>query len=360
MGLAIRIVSSSGTVALFEPSRLAIVREARGLLKTELAEAVEVTAAAIGQYENGTARPRAAVIGRLAIALSVPPQFFAGSPAAKLPEQDVHFRRLRSATKRDRTKALARLSLMSDLIGHLEHWVELPVVDIPSLVDQEPTRAASKLRAEWHVGQGPIASMTRLLEVHGVAVARLQLSAELDAFSCWIRGRPYVVLVADKADAARSRFDAAHELGHLLLHPDAHPGDQLLEREAHAFAAEFLMPAQSIRSELPARVDWRALLQLKMRWGVSMAALLRRARDTDVISESAYKRGMVAMSRYQWRRNEPGELPHQEEPSLLRRAIDLVSSETRDSQAVSRVLGWSDSLLREVAGGRTDKPVVAV
>jgi len=54
------------------------------------------------------------------------------------------------------------------------------------------------------------------------------------------------VLASDKGDAAVSRFDAAHELGHLIMHHDAEPGDLYMERQADAFAAAFLMPAETI------------------------------------------------------------------------------------------------------------------
>ena len=55
---------------------------------------------------------------------------------------------------------------------------------------------------------------------------------------------------------------AAHELGHLLLHGDAAPGDVIQEKEADAFAAEFLTPAEVIGPELPVRMDLKALERL--------------------------------------------------------------------------------------------------
>ena len=133
-----------------------------------------------------------------------------------------------------------------------------------------------------------------------------------------------VVLVKDKADAARSNFDAAHELGHLVLQHDAEPADVLREHEANAFASAFLMPAAAMLRELPQRVDFPALMALKRRWRVSLQALLYRARSLGRISESAYKRAMVRISAAGWRTREPGDLGEPTRPTVLSRAIELL------------------------------------
>ena len=134
-----------------------------------------------------------------------------------------------------------------------------------------------------------------------------------------------MILASNKGAADRSRFDAAHELAHIVLHADAGPGDPAVEREAN-FAAEFLVPAASILPELPRRVDWRAFVTLKIRWRVAISMLLLRARDLEVISDAAYRRAMMEMSRRGWRRSEPGPLGEPEQPEMLGRAMALVGS----------------------------------
>ncbi len=114
-----------------------------------------------------------------------------------------------------------------------------------------------EVRVAWELGDGPIANVVGLLERKGVIVSRLPAATdEVDALSCQIGERPFIVLATNKDAADRARFDAAHELAHLLLHEDAQPGDAEVERAAHRFAAEFLAPAASIRRELPNRLDW--------------------------------------------------------------------------------------------------------
>jgi Zn-dependent peptidase ImmA (M78 family) len=316
---------------LFDGRRLEQARELRGLLKSELADVdvLKLSASAIGQFESGVSRPSTGTIAQLSMALGVPPEFFAaGRPQVDLSENNVHFRSLRSTSKRDRTQARAQVRLLAEIVGVLSRRVRLPAVDLPEFEpDSSPAAAAVRLRELWGLGDGPISDMVRLLERHGVVVVRLDAPSEdLDAFSCWIDAqKPYVVLTTNKGSADRSRFDAAHELYHLVAHQDASPGDQTLETQAHQFAAAFLMPEAAMRNELPSQVDWRRFAELKLRWGVSMAALLRRARDLGLIGDDHYRRGMMDMSRRDWRRHEPVDLGEPEQPELLRRAIELVA-----------------------------------
>ncbi|HEX7948888.1 MAG TPA: XRE family transcriptional regulator [Candidatus Limnocylindrales bacterium] len=316
--------------ALFDGGRLTQARQFAGMLKADLAERVHLSPAAIGQFEAGVTKPTEATIGRLALALGVPAAFFgADRPRYILTEDEVHFRSLRSTSKRDRAKARVQVELLAQLVGTLERQVRLPKVDLPVLdQDASPSDAARAVRLTWDLGEGPIGDVVGLLERHGVIVARLSAATdELDAFSCWIGERPFVVLVANKDAADRSRFDAAHELAHLLLHHDAQPGDPELERAAHSFAAEFLAPSASILPMLPARVDWRRLAELKFSWGVSMAMLLRRMRDLGRISDASYRRGMIEMGKLRWRTNEPVALGQPEQPELLSRAVQLLARE---------------------------------
>lgn len=314
---------------LFDGARLAQARTYRGLLKGELATDVGVSPAAIGQFESGASRPSGATLARLAMALSVPVAFFAADrPRFELREDDAHFRSLRSTSKRDRSQARTQVEFLAETVALIEQRVRLPEPSIPAMpVDTDPEEAAREVRRMWGLGEGPISNVVGLLERKGVIVARLPAATdEVDAFSCWIGRRPFVILASNKGAADRSRFDAAHELGHILLHADARPGDPGVEREANRFAAEFLTPASAIARELPRRIDWRALSALKIRWRVAISMLLMRARDLNVISDAAYRRAMVEMSRRGWRKTEPVPLGEPERPEVLGLAMGLLES----------------------------------
>lgn len=313
--------------ALFDGGRLTQARQLAGLLKAELGREVGLSAAAIGQFESGASRPTSSTLVRLALYLQVPPSFFAGDrPRITVTEDQVHFRSLRATSNRERTKARAQVEILAQVVATLERRVRLPRVDLPDVpADTTPEDAARAVRLAWDLGNRPIKDLVGLLERRGVIISRLSaVTAEVDAFSCWVHGRPYILLAASKDAADRSRFDAAHELAHLLLHADAQPGDSEIERLAHRFAAALLAPADAIEPMLPKRVDWRRLAELKLEWGVSMAMLLRRMRDLGVISDAAFRRGMMDLNRSGWRKSEPVRLGEPEQPELLARAVELL------------------------------------
>lgn len=310
----------------------------RRLSKTVLAADVGVSAAAVTQYEKGIIRPTAAVLAAISLRLGLDKSFFgAGRPLQSLPAASAHFRSLRSTTAIAREQALAYGELGLELTALIEQYIELPSPDLPAidlppvglpedLPAEEIREVVQQAKAAWDIGPGPVAHVVRLLEAHGVLVLRLPetIDRKVDAFSSDAGYRPLVMLNPGKDDKARSRFDAGHELGHLLLHPDNEPGSKLLEQQADAFAAEFLMPRDEIIDQLPRRVDWPAFHELKRHWGVSLRALIYRAHVLGTLSESSYRRANQRLAAQG--HPEPGPLGPPESPTLLGSAVSLLSS----------------------------------
>lgn len=325
-------VDPAGAAALFAPSRLTLAREAGGLTQTELAKRVGITPGAISQYERGYARPSAAVVRQLSLALGFPPAFLAdGEPLQAVQPSQAFFRKLASTTRREQSEARATATLLRLLVQALERYLDLPVLDLPAVPigadadDEAIYAAAAKVRADWQLGEGPINDIVRALESHGIPVARVDdVAAKVDAFACLTLDRPVVLLGQHKGDRARSRFDAAHELGHLVMHHEFRGSHSQREQQAHRFAAAFLAPPSVLKTQLPSKVDWNRLLELKRTWGMSMAALLMAARKLDVISEHTYRRAITQLSNRGWRRVEPGYLGEPERPQLLRRSVDVL------------------------------------
>lgn len=324
--------------ALFDRARLRMARELRGLTQVQLArEAGSVTAASVSQFENGHARPATTTLRRLAVALRVPLSFFAAPARPPAQSQvDGFFRSLRSTSPRDRQQALAYVHLARELALELEKHVALPDLNLPRVhTDEERPlqpadieQAAAQVRDHWNVPRGPVQDVVRLLEMNGIVVVRFRVSIEkVDAFCVDFPDRPVVALGADKGLRDRSRFDAAHELGHLVLHGvSGKIGDKATESQAHEFAAAFLMPEDDIKPELPDQLDWPVFLRMKAKWHVSLAALLVRAKTLGVMSEHTYAQGWKALSVRGWRKVEPGPLGSPEAPVLLRRAMALMET----------------------------------
>jgi Zn-dependent peptidase ImmA (M78 family)/transcriptional regulator with XRE-family HTH domain len=323
--------------ALFDPGRLRLARQLNGLKRSELAELVGLSAAAVSQFEGGSAKPRAATLAEIALRLRLPVRFFAftGRSLPVLPADQTFFRSLRRTSQIDREKATAHAVLLAELVRVIEGRVTLPAYDVPGELTvsgaQPPEvveRIADHLRDLWGLGREPIPNAVRLLERHGIVVARLPLlSGDVDAFSSTLTDRPVVILGADKGVRERSRRDALHELGHLVLHHvDPEAASASLERQAERFASAMLVPADAFREEWPEgrRIDWPKLVALKSRWGMSMGALLYRARELGLITPTNYESGVKYMSRRGWRVREPGPANTPEEPKLLGDAIRLM------------------------------------
>lgn len=317
----------------FDPARLTMARELAGLRKRELADAIDRTAAAVSQYELGQSRPSAATLDRCAATLDVPVSFFGtGRPHLRLDTAHAHFRSLRATTAVQRRQALAHVELLWEITDRLDRVVELPAVDVGLPLDLPPggpVAAARLLRKSWNQATGPVVHLVRHLEARGVVVARIPPAAateSIDAFSSAPHGRPVIVL-SNPANPMRRRFSVAHELGHLLLHPDPAPGSGHHEREANTFAAELLMPAAEIADRLPAPVDLATLKDVADGYGVSVAALAYRGKDLGVYGESTVRRVLATITKLGWRHDEPVRRAHPgEEPELLPRAAELADA----------------------------------
>ncbi len=340
------------TPAAFDPRRLTLARWASELTKKELADRVSVSASSITQYEAGNTLPSPAVRAGLALACGIPVGYLDRVPGRRRPDFSSRsfFRSLRSTSQRERDRADALAEHVVDLVDTLKAHVELPGADVPSLPVQHGDRReieqiADSTRRDWNVPDGPIANVTRLLESRGIIVARLRSGGRrLDAFSRWFGDRPVIILWSDKSDKARSRFDAAHELGHLIMHSDADPLSLEQERQAHMFASAFLMPSASVSCDLihraPTLTTWEDVLERRAHWGVSAKALLYRSREMGTLAEVGFRRAMQNYNRHDIRSRDGVALGTPERPLLLSRAAHAAGLAT-DQLAAAAALSPS-------------------
>ncbi|MFF0637806.1 helix-turn-helix domain-containing protein [Nocardia sp. NPDC004151] len=360
---------------VFDAGRLTQARQLAGLTKAAVAEQVGVSGAAVSQWESQTSPPRPDHLVRLAEVLDVPVEFFAGGrPFARLDGSAAHFRSLRSTRASQRAKAVAFVEQVWELTYALEKYVQFPPVDLPGFLPDDTTRlpdtpaaAARALRLHWRLGIGPIPHLIRTMERHGIVATMVPFAGAdtptINAFSTSRMPRPLIVLTPDRSsDVYWHRFTAAHELGHLVLHRDAAPGDAEQEREADAFAAEFLTPAEQIHEHLPNRFDVKALEQISQEWGVSLKSLVYRCRELGTISDASARRAYQRLNHlYELEiiapdpaTNYPGEVP-----SLLAKAFELAESNgTLTAVDLARELKWKIPRLRLLLGQPDERPVL--
>lgn len=290
----------------FNPQRLQVARERRGLSIIELALRIGVSPRQISNYEHGTSQPSAATLDAMTRELEFPPEFFFGNALVPLTGTNATFRSLRRTTAAQRNQVLAVGAIAMELNRSIEQQFNLPTVDLPDLSDYigQPEAAAASLRSLWGLGERAIPNAIALLEVHGVRVFSLAEDLrEVNAFSVWVGDRPFVFLNTIKS-AEASRFDAMHELGHLVLHRQN--GDiREMEAEANVFASAMLMPRADVVATAPVLVTLAGLIKLKRRWGVSVSALAHRLHDLRIIGPWPYRSLCVQINQNGFRTREP-------------------------------------------------------
>ena len=212
-------------------------------------------------------------------------------------------------TARERDAALSAGELAYEMADWVREKFNLPETDILDLsTENDPAVAARTMRQKWAIGERPIGHMIKLLESKGVRVFSLaENTKNVDAFSCWRGNEPYIFLNTFKS-TERSRFDAAHELGHLVLH--RHGGarqGRSAEHEAHLFAASFLMPKEDVFATIPFVTSLKQLVKAKARWGVSVAALAYRLHKLGLITDWQYRTFCIRINQ-EYGINEPNGL----------------------------------------------------
>jgi Zn-dependent peptidase ImmA (M78 family)/transcriptional regulator with XRE-family HTH domain len=318
-----------------------------GLTKKALAEKIGVDLRSIVSYESGS-RPSESVFARLQETLGYPAEFFWGNTLDFPLPQAVSFRSLTKMSSRQRDMALNQAGLCMHLNAWFESKFELPACQLPDLGREgSPIAAAESLRRVWGIGEMPIRNMVHLLESKGVRVYSLAVeSREVDAVSTWKGDMPYVFLNLHKT-AEHSRFDAAHELGHLVLHRHAIPQGREAEREADAFASAFLMPEAGVVATAPRFATLPQLIKLKQHWGVSVAAYNYRLHSLSLTNDWQYRTLCVQLSREGYRTSEPQSCTRESSQAIAKMLSQLHAEGISRSQ-IARDLQVSLSQLNEM------------
>lgn len=283
---------------MYNPDRVELVRRRLGLTKIGFAERLGIDRKTLQRFESGEYDLPDGAKQKLLHVSDYPESFF-GRPSPEYPDPDgVSFRSLRSLTAASRDAAMAAGALAYELNDWICGSYDLPAHDLIVDRDLTPAEAAMRLRSLWGIGNRPIGNMMNLLEAHGVRVFSLvEETRHLDAYSLWRNDQPYVFLNTLKT-AERSRFDAAHELGHLVMHRHTGSSHSGAESEADAFASAFLMPPDDLKAEIPRVRSLNDIIEKKRRWGVSAAALAYTLHKKGRITDWNYRSYCIELGKY--------------------------------------------------------------
>lgn len=297
---------------------LVLVRTARGLTQADVAKKSDLSQGLLSKAETGSVALDDRRLERVAQALDVPVARLTSSVPPNSVLSACAFHRKRSTlpvSDAKRVRALLDLTRLQTegLVDELAPSLELPRQSPSPDGYTSPEDIAGAVRQTLGSPSGPLPNLVSLVEGLGVLMLTRDLGApRIDAIGSWPEGRRPLFLLNFAAPADRKRFTLAHELGHTVMHPVPAP-DQ--ESEADRFASELLMPAADIRLQLD-DLSLARLAVLKQTWRVSMAALVRRARDIGTISDYEYKRINIEFSTAGYRTREPVDI-EDETPTLI-------------------------------------------
>jgi len=354
----------------FVGSKLREAREARSMTGAELADRIGQTRQAVSSYESGDSSPQPIVLRDISQILNVPIDFFVVDDEQEdIEETPIFYRSLSSATKSARKRSQIRFKwFRNKIVPYVSKFIELPTVNFPNfnlpifpeeLSTEKIEETAIKMRRFWGLGNGPISNLVWLLENNGVIVARHHLKATaLDAFSQWVNNKPYIILNNEKISAARSRFNAAHELGHLVLHKNSPKPYynipeffKMMESQAHRFAAAFLFPREAFLKEV-SFPEINYFISLKPRWKVSIKMMIFRSKELGLLSESEANSLFVKYSRQGFNKKEPldDEL-EVEVPKLIKSSIEaLISNSIQDRSEILLNIKLASQEIEELIG----------
>jgi Zn-dependent peptidase ImmA (M78 family) len=237
--------------------------------------------------------------------------------------------------KPDRARISRRLEWAWDVVSYIEQFLDLPTVNLPTFDwdwetsdDQSLERMANAVRDQWGLGRGPVFHLSKILEANGVILVKEAVRCEdMDAVSRWQGGRPYILCSADRDELPRFNFDLAHELFHLLGHHGVEvTADNInrIERQANYFAGAFLMPREMFAREVVS-TSIHYFLKLKERWRVSVAAMIYRCKELEILSQSQVGYLYRQLSARGMRKREPLDTAFQTEaPSVLATGLSML------------------------------------
>lgn len=339
----------------FNGQRLRDALQFRGKKMADLSRGTGISRQSLSLYANEENVPPYENVQKIAKNLDFPSEYFLSEDICTTVTTNTYFRSQSAAKKKEQNAQEKKLEYTAKMYEILLNYVDFPALrltlpmgiyaDVDEVVNADPEEVQEKiekltlsLRKAWGIGNGPIENMQFLLESNGIVVTGFRnVDDKIDAFSQKVHVKNgdsvYIVALAlGKKPRERLRFDMAHELGHIMMHNWDESNEDLnrdefnaIERQANMFASAFLLPRESFGKMVsPYATNIEFYRSLKKKWGVSMQAMMYRARQLDIISVNQFQYMMRQISQKGWRTHEPGDVPGKLNSTIFQGAIDVL------------------------------------
>lgn len=299
------------------------IREARlfkGLTITDFSKKIGVSKQMLSKYEHNSSSINIETLQRIVSVLQFPIAFFTSTYTVPYENYGTFYRSRLTANQAAKQPIEFYKKATAFLRDYFEQYIDFPSLDYCDFSSYSPQEAALKLREVWKLGNGPIQNIVSLMESHGIVIANVNLNEDkVDATSGFIKvdGNNYYIVVNNVSESNfyRQQFSLAHELGHYVMHASIEgyslqnlDGEEYrtMENEANQFASAFLLPKSSFEKDL-SKIDLTNLLSfvpLKSIWNTSIAAMIIRARDLQMINLQTYEKLQKSKSYRKWNKRE--------------------------------------------------------
>jgi len=298
--------------------RLKAARIMAGLSMDGLVEKMQnrLSKQAISKYENELMMPDSGNLILLADALDVGIDYFFTENEVELSE--INFRKKASLGKKaveslkERIKDSVERYLQLEKLMNIETRFDNPLEGQHIQDSSDIEAAADLLRIKWNIGtETAVFQVVDFLEEHSIKVIELNEGDGFDGLSGMVGDIPIIVLNSN-APSDRKRLTALHEFAHLTLTFDPSVDERMQEKLCHGFGSAFLLPSTVLKKELGEKrtdISLGELKNLKEQYGISMQAIMYRAKMHGIITDYTHESFSIAISKRGWRKNEPVPYP---------------------------------------------------
>lgn len=308
--------------------RLKTARLYRGMTVDQLAKQTDIVKKDIISFEDSKYEPRKENVIKIAKALKFPEDYFEEADYIKVVVEGSSLRSGAGLNKQDEIASKEKLILVHKICDSVKEFATFPKLNLPGKTSSFSSMEdlTMKLRNQWNVGNGPIESVSKVMESAGIIISDINVEKK-GAISFTqkqsIQGklRYLVALGNDGASASVRNYDLAYELGFIMASSLGIPVKKLSQDE---FACSFLLPSDSFKNDLTNPEDLESYIELKEKWNVPISAMIFRAHQLGVLNYKKYNYMMSDMERKGWLNEEPLDHIKDNNVSMLKRMIESV------------------------------------
>lgn len=289
--------------------RIKSARMLAGLSLRELSDALNgiVSHNAISKYEKGDMMPDSKILIALSHALDVKTDYFLRPQTVEI--SNIEFRKKSSLTVKKTN------SIKENIKDNIERYIELetflkfensfvnPIKAVVIKNAEDVENAVEQLLHQWDLGINALPNVIEILEDKDIKVVEIDADEKFDGLSGWANQNIPIIVINQNFTVERKRFTVLHELGHLLLSINSEKfTHKEIEKFCNVFAGAMLLPKETIFKELGKKrnsVSLNELISIKESYGISIQAIMARAKDLDIISNDQYVRFRIRVNQDQ-------------------------------------------------------------